>query len=75
MNNFGCKFYEEKIINNEPHFKCKNIQYGVKACQLKDGFCGYFEDCEYCKNQDTEKCNECFINDIENQTNTDDYLD
>lgn len=60
-NNFECKFYEEKLIDNEKLWKCQNVQYCMPACKQKDGFCGYYEDCEYCKNQDTEKCADCYL--------------
>lgn len=61
MNNFKCMFYEEKVVNGEECFKCKNIKYGQQACQVKGEFCGYFENCECCKNKDTDKCNDCYI--------------
>ena len=60
-NHFECKFYEEKMIDNQTHFKCKNVKYGVQACKLKEEFCGYLENCDCCKNQDTDKCDDCFV--------------
>lgn len=66
MNNFKCMFYEEKTIDGQACFRCKNVKNGMQACKLKDEFCGYFEDCEFCKNQDeSDKCQECCLRSME----------